>query len=92
MGIGDQKEQAAESQAWCPAKPNLRKIVASSTIEYRHGDMASHSVGKDQTSNGAFLTSQRAHSDVGTGSVAFGFVGFERRVSVVISASQWDET
>ena len=49
-----------------------------------------HSVRKDQKASGAFLTSQRAYSDAGTGWVAFGFVGFERRVSVAISASQWD--
>ena len=40
--------------------------------------------------NGTVLASQVAYYGVGTGWVAFGFVGFERRVSVVISASQWD--
>ena len=50
-----------------------------------------HSVGKDQKANGAFLTSQCAHSDEGTRWVAFGFVGFERPVSVVVSASEWDQ-
>ena len=49
-----------------------------------------HPVGENQKASGAFLSSQRAYSDEGTGWVAFGFVGFERRVSVVISASQWD--
>ena len=30
-------EQAAEKQVWSPAKPELRNIVASSTMEHRHG-------------------------------------------------------
>ena len=38
--------------------------------------------------NGTVLASQGAYSDEGTGWVACDFVGFERRVSVVISASQ----
>ena len=42
--------------------------------------------------DGAFLSLEHADSDVGTRWVPFGFVAFERRVSIVISASQWDET
>lgn len=42
--------------------------------------------------NEAFLTLHRADFDVGARCVLLGFMMFELRDSVVISALQWDET